>query len=160
MKTLYLTDSCANIVVDKDNDTVSKLPAEDSYNIRDVYYIDEPMHVIYEYAGHREELNVRKGDILLRFYNSRYNKYMIDSIHTKQWAANIRQRREMEQKEKEEWAARNEGGPCCDCCKCCDIPDACPESADLTPAPCVTDGKTSLTGKLKKLVKKVKKSKK
>lgn len=158
MKTLYLTDSCANIIVDKDNDTVSRLGSQDRYDVRDVYYIDEPMHVVYEYAGHKEELDVRKGDILLRFYNSKYNKYMIDSIRTKQWAANIRQRREMEQKEKEEWAARN-ADKCCECCEdcCCDNPE--PFMDDLTPTPAVEE-KTSLGSKIKKLVKKVKKSKK
>lgn len=159
MKTLYLTDSCANIVVDKDNDTVSKLRCEDAYEVRDVYYIEEPMHVIYEYAGRREELDVRKGDILLRFYNNKYNKHMIASIRTKQWAANIRQRHEMEQKEKEEWAARNAGCPCCDCCAECEEAAPSCEQGDLVAGDPVEE-KPSLSSKIKKFVKKVKKSKK
>ena len=45
MKTLYLTDSMSNIAVDPEENKVSCLPSEDRYDIRNVYYIDEPMHV-------------------------------------------------------------------------------------------------------------------
>lgn len=122
MKTLYLTDSAQNIVVDKDTDFVGCLPTEDRYDIRGIYYIDEPMHVIYNCGECKEELDAKKGDILLLFYTNRYNKYHLDTIKTKQWSANIKNRRKLEQQEKEEWAAKNAGNciePQCDCC--CDI---------------------------------------
>ena len=65
------------------------------------------MRVVYQYGEDKEEINAKKGDILILFYNNRYNKYVLDTIHTKQWAANIKNRRKIEQKEKEEWAAKN-----------------------------------------------------
>ena len=107
MKTLYLTQSSDNIVVDPEIDFVGKLQTEDRYAIRNVYYIEEPMRVVYQYGEDKEEINAKKGDILILFYNNQYNKYVLDTIHTKQWAANIKNRRKIEQKEKEEWAAKN-----------------------------------------------------
>lgn len=50
MKTLYLTQSSDNIVVDPDTNYVGKLYQEDRYSIRSVYYIEEPMHVVYQHG--------------------------------------------------------------------------------------------------------------
>lgn len=152
MKTLYLTDSSENIYIDQETDEVGRLWPEDRYEIRSVYYIEEPMHVIYQCGTKKEELDAKKGDILLVFYNSRYNKYCIDTIHTKQWAANIKNRRKMEQQEKEEWAAKNaEPNVCCDCEQC----GSTPVDSNIAPQP-----EEKSIGKLKKLLKKVKASKK
>lgn len=151
MKTLYLTDCSSNIVVDKDTDFVGTLPTEDRYDIRSIYYIEEPMHVVYNCGEYKEEIDARKGDILLLFYSNRFNKYHLDTIKSKQWSTNIKNRRAIEQKEKEEWAAKNSAQ--CECCGCCDICEEAAPLPELEPAP-----KTSLVGKLKKMVKKTKKA--
>lgn len=120
MKTLYLTQSSENIVVDPEIDFVGKLQSEDRYAIRNVYYIEEPMHVVYQAGEHKEEIDAKKGDILVLFYSNRYNKYNIDTIKTKQWSANIKNRRKIEEQEKEEWAKKNanlgETPVCCEDC--------------------------------------------
>ena len=127
MKTLYLTDSSANIAVDVETSSVSSLLSEDRYDIRNIYYAEEPMHVVYDSAEYHEEADVKKGEIILLFYNNRANKHHLDIIRSKQWATNIKNRRAIEQKEKEAWAARNANGPACDCetccnmCACCDV---------------------------------------
>ena len=149
MKTLYLTDSSANIYVDKDTNEVGTLRTEDRYDIRNIYYIEEPMHIVYKSGERTEEIDARKGDILLVFYSNRYNKYILDTIKTKQWAANIKNRRELEQKEKEEWAEKNSETPCCSCDGCCDCADLRPAEVIETPK---KDGKLT---KLKKMLKKV-----
>ena len=125
MKTLYLTDSSANIAVDVETGSVSSLPSEDRYDIRNIYYAEEPMHVVYDSAEYHEEADVKKGEIILLFYNNRANKYHLDTIRSKQWAANIKNRRDIEQKEKEAWAARNANGPVCDCEACCNVCACC-----------------------------------
>lgn len=126
MKTLYLTGSSANIWVDPETDEVGELDCEDRYDIRNVYYIEEPMHVVYQCGEKKEEIDAKKGEMLLVFYDNRYNKYVLDTIRTKQWVSNIKNRRKLEQKEKEEWAKKNAGDcgcdnltacPCCDCCE-------------------------------------------
>ena len=129
MKTLYLTDCSSNIVVDKDTDFVGTLPTEDRYDIRSIYYIEEPMHVVYNFGEYKEEIDARKGDILLLFYSNRFNKYHLDTIKSKQWSTNIKNRHAIEQKEKEEWAVKNANQ--CDCCGCCDV---CEEAAPLPEA--------------------------
>lgn len=153
MKTLYLSDTSANIVVDPEVDYVGTLRNEDRYDIRNVFYAEEPMHVVYQSGEIKEEIDAKKGDIIILFYNNRFNKYFLDTIRTKQWSANIKNRRVMEQKEKEEWAARN--AEKCDCdapqCECCDCCCAC------TAAPVATDTpkKESTAKKLKKAIKKI-----
>lgn len=121
MKTLYLTQSSANIFVDPEENTVGSLTTEDRYDIRAIYYMEEPMHVVYEAGERKEEIDAKKGDILLVFYSNKYNKYILDTIKSKQWSANIKNRHKMEQKAKEEWAAKQAAGetPCCDCCDEC-----------------------------------------
>lgn len=124
MKTLYLTNNCNNIYVDPETNEVGKLNDEDRYGIRSVYYVEEPMHVVYQYGERKEEIDAKKGDLLIQFYDNEYNKYVLDTIRTKQWTANIKNRRKLEQKEKEEWAKRN-AETCVDCpvcsdCDCCE----------------------------------------
>ena len=154
MKTLYLTDSSTNIVVDKDTDFVGTLRSEDRYNIRNVYYIEEPVHVVYQSGEIKEEIDAKKGEILILFYNDRFNKYHLDTIRTKRWAANIKNRLEIEQKEKEEWAAKNAeanvSAPCCDCECACNCADPF-ESEPVAEAP----KKEGVGKKLKNMLKKV-----
>jgi len=81
------------------------------------------MHVVYQSGENKEELNAKKGDILIQFYNNRYNKYILDTLRTKQWAANIKNRRTLEQKEKEEWAKKQQDLgliPQCEACENCE----------------------------------------
>lgn len=149
MKTLYLTQSSENIVVDPETDFVGKLESEDRYSIRSVYYMEEPMHIVYNCGEVREELDARKGDIVLVFYSNTYNKYIIDTIRSKQWSANIKNEHAMRQKEKEEWAARKSE---CDCEKCC--AECCCGCSDIMPKE-PTQEKETAAKKIKKMLKKV-----
>ena len=126
MKTLYLTNSSANIAIDPEENTAQHIESEDRYDIRNIYYAEEPMHVIYSGTNNgepfKEEIDAKKGDIILVFYTNRFNKKLLATIKCKEWVANIKNRREIEQKEREEWALKNAETtetPCCDCaCKC------------------------------------------
>lgn len=118
MKTLYLTGSSANIWVDPEEQETGTLRCYDKYDIRNIYYIEEPMHVIYQCGEYREEIDAKKGELLIVFYDNQYNKYILDTIRTKQWVANIKNRLKLEQKEKEEWAKRAQD-KCEDCDICC-----------------------------------------
>lgn len=153
MKTLYLSDSSTNIVVDKDTDFVGTLPQEDRYEIRNIYYIEEPMHVVYQSGEIKEEIDAKKGDILILFYNNRFNKYHLDTIKTKQWAANIKNRRKIEQIEKEEWARKNAecDSPCCGDCDTC----ACTNCAEPKNEAPIAEAKESAVKRIKKAIKKV-----
>lgn len=118
MKTLYLTNSCTNIAVDKTTDEVTRVDAEGRYGIRDIYYITEPMHVVYAYNDRHEELNVNPGDILIQFYDERYNKHTLAVAKSDTWVDNILYRQELAKKEREqkETLQTPTGGDCCDCC--------------------------------------------
>lgn len=127
MKTLYLTNSSANIAVDMDTDEVSSLQNLDKYNIRNIYYAEEPMHVVYngvttDGTETKEEVDAKKGDIIVVFYNDRFNKKVLTTIKSKTWVENIKNRQKIEQKEREEWALKKSDSnltndKCCDCCE-------------------------------------------
>ena len=122
MNTLYLTNSSANIAVDTETNKVSSLSTEDRYDIRQVFYIEEPTHVVFNGTLNGEErveeIDAKKGDILLVFYFNRFNKKILATIKSKEWVANIKNRREVEQKEREEWALKNSENTACPCCDC------------------------------------------
>lgn len=128
MKTLYLTNSTANIIVDADTNKVSKLEYADRYDIQNLFLVEEPMHIVYECGETHVEKDAKKGDIIVCFYSNEYFKDPVSIIKSKEWAKGIKNRREAEQKAKEEWAKKNADNTmsCCDC-TCCDC-------ADLTPA--------------------------
>lgn len=154
MKTLYLTQSSENIVVDPETNFVGKLECEDRYCIRGIYYMEEPMHIVYQCGETKEELDARKGDIVLVFYSNRYNKYTIDTIRTKQWAANIKAHKAGLQAEREEWAKQKAEN----CCQNCDSCENCADAADLTAATPIVDAapvKESVGKKIRKALKKV-----
>ena len=123
MKTLYLNDSNENIIVDTEDGFVGRLRGEDRYSIRTIYAIEEPMHVIYQSGETKEELDVKKGDILIRFYGSEKSLKTVIAVKSKDWAKNIEYRNALEQKAKEEWAAKN-ASDCENFTKCSDC-DAC-----------------------------------
>lgn len=149
MKTLYLTNSTANIIVDTDTNKVSKLDYADRYDIQNLFLVEEPMHIVYECGETHVEKDAKKGDIIVCFYSNEYFKDPVSIIKSKEWAKGIKNRREAEQKAKEEWAKKNADNemPCCDCCDCC-----C-KCADLTPT-------AEPVKVVEKNVKKTKKSKK
>ena len=151
MKTLYLTQSSENIIIDPETNFVGKLEGEDRYCIRSIYYMEEPMHIVYQCGETKEELDARKGDIVLVFYSNRYNKYTIDTIRTNQWAANIKAHKAGLQAEREEWAKQKaeSGCPDCDTCESCANLTADAPVADAAPA------KESVGKKIRKALKKV-----
>ena len=160
MKTLYLSDSSANLVVDPEEDFVGTMQSEDRYVIRNLYYAEEPIHVVYQSGERREEIDAKKGDLIIVFYNDRFNKYILDTVRSKQWIGNIKNRRAIEQKEKEEWAAKNaekcencDAPCCCDCCECpCTNTGPFEEAAPIEEA---APKKESAAKKLRKAIKKV-----
>lgn len=108
MNTLYLTDGSSNICVDTENNTAKYIKSIDRYSvIRDIYYIEEPTHVVYQSGERKEETDVKKGEFLIVFYNDKSNKYILDTVRSKQFATNIKNLYKLEQQYKEEWASAN-----------------------------------------------------
>jgi hypothetical protein len=125
MKTLYLTGNSANIWVDAENGETGSLDQIDRYDIRNTYLIEEPMHVVYQCGETREELDVKKGDILCTFYARDAFKNKLGVIKSKEWKANVEAYRKAEQKAKEEWAKKHAEDeltaiPCCGDCDLCE----------------------------------------
>lgn len=136
MKTLYLTNSSSSIWIDTETEEVGTLNDMDRYDIRHIYYIEEPMRVIYKDSNAQEELEVKKGDILLTFYSRNGFTKRLAVVKSKQWKDNILGAIKFEQEQKEKWAAekaKHENEAKCEntaelCCGDCDICDCCKAS--------------------------------
>lgn len=121
MKTLYLSNSSANIVVDQEANTCDTMN-RCLESIRSIYLVDEPMHVVYQYGDKRRELDVEKDDIIVTFYSSDFSEPIIVA-KSADWVKNIRDYNAAEQKRKEDWAAKQSIADIrecdCDCDACC-----------------------------------------
>lgn len=113
MKTLYLTQATSNIVVDKESDIVDTLPVVDRYTIRNLYLAEEPMHVVYGFGDQKEEIDVKKGDLVALFYGRKglENIPVLTTIKCPVWVKRIKKNLELDQKEREEWAKEKADSP-------------------------------------------------
>lgn len=119
MKTLYMTNSSENLAIDTENNTVCSIPNESRYDIRSIYLIDEPMHIVYSSSNRNEEYDVKKGDIVIRVYEKPYFDKTIIVVKSKDWVKYITNQRAAEQKQKEEWAKQKAEENTCKPASCC-----------------------------------------
>lgn len=101
-KTWYISDS-GNVVVDPENGAKA-IPT--SYEaISRLYLVPDDMHLIYNCGEDKKETDVHKNDIVVVFYNKTFKNRMI-VVNSAEWAENIIDYNERQQKEKEDWAAK------------------------------------------------------
>ena len=119
MKTLYLTTGCG-MYVDTENNTADRAKSEIE-RISLVYLINEPTHIVFGEGEYHRELDAKKDDIVIVFYNTSDFKEQIVIAKSKDWVANIKMYNKAEQKRKEEWAAKQcEKQSCDDTCVPCE----------------------------------------
>ena len=133
MKKLYINTS-GSIIFDPETDEMSSVRVRYP-NIRTMYYIEEECDIVAQAGEQRFEAHVVPGDILIQFYrDDKPNRFII--VKNDEWKKNIEEDIVREQKDKEEWAAKNKMlneftpredtcGPCCDGC------EACPKGSDF-----------------------------
>ena len=88
MKTLYLSQN-GNIVVDTENNATENLKTADRYDIRTMYVIEEPMHVVYGRGEDKEEFDANEKDIVIMFYDQVSNKRKIIAVNSPEWFDNL-----------------------------------------------------------------------
>ena len=71
--------------------------------INSVYLLKEDTHIVYDRSNKHYELDGKAGDILVTFYDTMFVVPMI-LVHSQEWADNITNYEDEEQKRKEEWA--------------------------------------------------------
>lgn len=121
MKTVYFTYGNNNIWCDKETDETGRLERQSSYHMDGFYIIEEPMHVVCQYGDVREELDVKKGDILVKWDNGKDVKNHLTVIKSKGMLENFKEFIAAEQRRKEEWALKESQESCGKCINCeCD----------------------------------------
>ncbi len=119
MKTLYLTNGCG-MYVDVENNTADKANSEIE-RISRIYLISEPTHIVFGEGEYSRELDAKKDDIVIVFYDRGDFKEQIVIAKSKDWVANIKAYNKAEQERKEEWAAKQKCNEPCESCDCCDM---------------------------------------
>ena len=104
MKTLYIPDSSAGIVIDSENQAVKQLPSEREAISR-IFIAKEDMHVVYEQNGEQKICNIDAGNLLIVFYDHTFKNRVV-VVNSSEWIENIKDYNEREQKRKEEWAKK------------------------------------------------------
>lgn len=122
MKTLYLTTG-SGMYIDTENDTVNSAHSEVE-RISRVYLITEPTHIVFGEGEYHRELDAKKDDIVIVFYNKIDFKEQIVIAKSKDWAANIKSYNAAEQARKEEWAKEAKNLKMC--AEDADAPTCCP----------------------------------
>lgn len=117
MKTLYLTNGCG-MYIDTENNTADKANSEIE-RISRIYLISEPTHIVFGEGEYSRELDAKKDDIVIVFYNRVDFKEQIVIAKSKDWVANIKAYNKAEQERKEEWAKNHECKEPCECCETC-----------------------------------------
>lgn len=121
MKTLYI-NSNANILIDEEEHNVSRLDTQREAISR-VYLIPEAMHIVFGEGETHQELDVKKDDIVIVFYNGAFDKQIV-VVKSKDWARNLKIYNEEQQRIKEEWALKKASECVCDGTKCEDTPES------------------------------------
>lgn len=119
MKTLYLTNGCG-MYVDVENNTADKANSEIE-RISRIYLISEPTHIVFGEGEYSRELDAKKDDIVIVFYNRLDFKEQIVIAKSKDWVANIKAFNKAEQERKEAWAAEQKCNEPCECCDTCEL---------------------------------------
>lgn len=113
MKTFYINNVC-NMVIDQDTDSCSHLDTQRE-GIGSIYLATEPMHVVYGEGESRREFDVKKDDIIVRFYEDRFpNRIVV--VKNKDWVKNLKDYEKFQQEMKEQWAAKQKDCDLCDGC--------------------------------------------
>lgn len=102
MKTLYIANSC-NMLIDQENNTVRSLETQREAISR-IYLATEPMHVVYGNGEYNKEVDVKKDDLIITFYDDSFKNRMI-VVKNKDWVNNIKDYNKRQQEEKEKWAS-------------------------------------------------------
>lgn len=116
MKTLYINGSGYVGVDTEENTTFSINAAREA--ISRIFLLEENMHIVYDRGEKHYEMDGKKGDILVTFYENSFSKPAV-LVKSKDWVSNLKNWEKEQQKQKEEWAAKKlaEACPTCDNCK-------------------------------------------
>lgn len=108
-----MNDGC-NIIIDSENESCGRLQAQREA-ISQIYLVPEPMHFIYGEGEDRKEVDVKKDDMIIKFYEERFpNKIVV--IKSKDWVKNLKDYEKYQQELKEQWAAKHKERETCDNC--------------------------------------------
>lgn len=101
-----------NVAFDPETDEVIGLESERE-SISRIYLAKEPMHVVYQIGETHKEFDVKKDDIIIKFYERTFENPVV-VVKSKDWVKNLKKYNEQQQKIAEEWAKEKAASAGCD----------------------------------------------
>jgi hypothetical protein len=84
-----------------------------------IFRAEEPMTVVVKRGDKDYEINAKKDDLIVVFYDSSY-EFPAIVVKSKDWVKNLKEYEVRQQKQKEEWAVLKKNSVCdCDSCENC-----------------------------------------
>lgn len=106
----FLINNSGSIIFDSETEELSTLDSTRE-GISRIWLMKEPMTIVYQYGDNKYELNAKKGDIVIKFYDSDF-PFPVVIAKSKEWVKNLEAYDKVMQERKEKWAKeQNE-------CKC------------------------------------------
>lgn len=113
MKKFIINDN-GSVIFDTEAEELSSLDSSRE-GISRIWLMKEPMTIVCQYGDNKYELNAKKGDIVIKFYDNDF-PFPVVIAKSKDWAKNIETYDKVMQKRKEKWANEKK----CSECECCE----------------------------------------
>lgn len=114
MNKKFIINNQGSVVFDAETEEISSLECARE-GISRIWLIKEPMTVVCQIGDKKYELNAKKGDIVIKFYDTDY-PFPVVIVKSKDWVKNLDVYEKGMQKRKEEWA-RQKSNECGDICE-------------------------------------------
>ena len=109
----FIINNQGSVVFDAETEEISSLDSARE-GISRIWVMNEPMTIVCQMYGKNYELNAKKGDIVIKFYDDSY-PFPVVIAKSKEWTKNLDAYEKAIQKRKEEWAKEKQ----CENCDAC-----------------------------------------
>jgi hydroxymethylpyrimidine pyrophosphatase-like HAD family hydrolase len=109
----FVINNQGSVIFDTEAEEISSLDSSRE-GISRIWLMKEPMTIVCQICDNKYELNAKKGDIVIKFYDSDF-PFPVVIAKSKEWVKNLEAYDKAMQERKEKWAKEK-----CSECECCD----------------------------------------
>lgn len=110
----FIINNNGSVIFDSETEELSTLDSARE-GISRIWVMKEPMMIVCQNGDNKYELNAKKGDIVIKFYDDDF-PFPVVIAKSKEWVKNLEAYNKAMQKRKEKWAKEKCDDECCDAC--------------------------------------------
>lgn len=110
----FIINNQGSVVFDTETEEISSLDSARE-GISRIWLMKEPMTIVCQMGDNKYELNAKKGDVVIKFYESDF-PFPVIIAKSKEWVKNLEAYDKAMQARKEKWANEKK----CSECECCE----------------------------------------